>query len=304
MLYALTHDIRCVYRAFPKDKESRKSALVFMGEEMKITPKEVREAMKRYKAEGHTNKEVATKFKVNYETTKAICRGIANQNRSAEKKFLEEFNNRFGSLATVIGEFKSVDSKLLVKCNRCGYEWQYPCGSLRRGHGLNCPKCKETERQEKIANEIEAKHKRIEESKRKKLAKEKEHKEREQAKWHDCPVCGKYTNRKLYCSDKCAKRHMNAIREARRRTRIEEQLVDKDITLSKLYRRDKGLCWLCGLQCNWEDYERRGNIYIAGNFYPSIDHVKPISKGGLHSWSNVKLAHIHCNTIKRDKTTF
>lgn len=41
---------------------------------MKITPIEVREAMKRYKAEGHTNQEVAEKFNINYETTKAICK--------------------------------------------------------------------------------------------------------------------------------------------------------------------------------------------------------------------------------------
>lgn len=275
-----------------------------MGEEMKITPIEVREAMKRYKAEGHTNQEVAEKFSINYETTKAICRGIAHQKRIGNEKFLEEFKNKFGSLATVIGDFKSVDSKLLIKCNRCDYEWQYPCGNLRKGYELNCPKCKETERQEKIANEIEARHKRIEENKRKKLAREKERKEREQAKWHDCPVCGKYTNRKIYCSGVCAYKAQSRNNEAKRRMRLKTQMVDKDITLEKLYKRDNGICWLCGLVCDWNDCTHDGNTFITGNFYPSIDHVIPLSKGGLHAWTNIKLAHRHCNTIKRDKTTF
>ncbi|MDT2396282.1 HNH endonuclease [Enterococcus avium] len=31
-----------------------------------------------------------------------------------------------------------------------------------------------------------------------------------------------------------------------------------------------------------------------------MDHVIPISKGGTHSWDNVRLAHRHCNAIKRD----
>ena len=28
--------------------------------------------------------------------------------------------------------------------------------------------------------------------------------------------------------------------------------------------------------------------------------ISPLAKGGKHSWSNVRLAHFRCNTIKRD----
>lgn len=42
-------------------------------------------------------------------------------------------------------------------------------------------------------------------------------------------------------------------------------------------------------------------VNVVGKTYPSIDHVFPLSKGGLHSWDNVKLAHHYCNTIKSDK---
>lgn len=43
-----------------------------------------------------------------------------------------------------------------------------------------------------------------------------------------------------------------------------------------------------------------GDTFIAGNMYPSIDHVRPLSRGGLHEWGNVKLAHRICNSIKKD----
>jgi len=43
-----------------------------------------------------------------------------------------------------------------------------------------------------------------------------------------------------------------------------------------------------------------GDTFIAGNMYPSIDHVVPLSRGGLHEWGNVKLAHRICNSIKKD----
>lgn len=34
---------------------------------------------------------------------------------------------------------------------------------------------------------------------------------------------------------------------------------------------------------------------------PSVDHVKPLAKGGKHSWRNVVLAHRICNTLKSDR---
>lgn len=78
-------------------------------------------------------------------------------------------------------------------------------------------------------------------------------------------------------------------------------MVDKDITVEGLFRRDKGICYLCGRECSFDDYVIRDGVFIAGDWYPSIDHVIPLSKGGVHSWDNVKLAHRRCNLIKRDK---
>ena len=75
----------------------------------------------------------------------------------------------------------------------------------------------------------------------------------------------------------------------------------KDITVEGLFRRDVGKCWLCGERCNFEDYTVRDGNFIVGDWYPSIDHVIPLVKGGKHSWANVKLAHHRCNSIKHDK---
>ena len=78
---------------------------------------------------------------------------------------------------------------------------------------------------------------------------------------------------------------------------------DSSINLEKLYNRDKGICALCGGYCDYNDFIFIGGTFIAGYTYPSIDHIKPLSKGGAHTWDNVQLAHKYCNSIKSDKET-
>lgn len=106
----------------------------------------------------------------------------------------------------------------------------------------------------------------------------------------------------LICSKKCMRKRNNRIRKLYNSKRFNKvNIVDKDITLEKLYKRDSGLCYLCGTECEYDDkvVTKEGH-FIVGRYYPSIDHVKPLSKGGMHSWDNVKLAHHYCNTIKND----
>lgn len=33
----------------------------------------------------------------------------------------------------------------------------------------------------------------------------------------------------------------------------------------------------------------------------SIDHIRPLSKGGTHTWDNVQLAHLKCNIKKGNR---
>lgn len=112
-----------------------------------------------------------------------------------------------------------------------------------------------------------------------------------------CVVCGaSFTTLnpvQKTCSTKCGIKFKNSRKERRI---PKNQIVDKDITLEALYRRDSGVCYLCGAPCDWNDK----NGTIVGDNYPSMDHVVPVSKGGLHSWGNIRLAHFGCNRKKAD----
>ena len=114
-----------------------------------------------------------------------------------------------------------------------------------------------------------------------------------------CVVCGKefetWKGRKITCSAECSRKKKNIDRQ------YKGIVVDSDITLKKLAERDHNQCQICGLFVDWNDYSFKNENIICGNLYPSIDHVTPISKGGLHSWSNVQLAHRRCNSKKCNK---
>lgn len=120
----------------------------------------------------------------------------------------------------------------------------------------------------------------------------------------ECIICGTL----FYCLDNqnkktCSEECRHKLRNARSDKRIpKDQIIDTDINLERLFRRDEGKCWICGGQCDFNDksISRSGHEY-SGATYPTIDHVVPVSRGGLHSWENVRLAHWKCNTIeKRD----
>lgn len=103
---------------------------------------------------------------------------------------------------------------------------------------------------------------------------------------------------KLFCSSTCQKVNSHRRNDIIRRARRHNVVVDDDITLEKLVTRDHGICYLCGQTIDWSDYQViNGKKFARGN-YPSIDHVIPISRGGMHSWNNVRLAHFSCNASK------
>ena len=138
-----------------------------------------------------------------------------------------------------------------------------------------------------------------------------------------CDLCGNKFKKKPreikranhhYCSLKCYNkaRHMQHItnkkarykrQELQREKRIKNNgIIDKDITLEKLYIRDNGRCYICNNKCNYDDYKLTNEGYfITGKSYPSIDHIKPLSKYGTHTWNNVKLACFECNIKKNNK---
>lgn len=114
-----------------------------------------------------------------------------------------------------------------------------------------------------------------------------------------CVQCGRefhtlQPNQKT-CSKECSKARQNR----RNDKRINQQnIVDRNITLATLYWRDKGVCHICGMPCDYNDFEIRNGRKVTLDLYPTIDHVIPLARGGLHEWENVKLAHRRCNSIK------
>ena len=112
-----------------------------------------------------------------------------------------------------------------------------------------------------------------------------------------CKVCGEWFNTMNPAQQTCSKQCSKRAKYARKQHRIPKaQMIDKDITLEALYRRDSGVCYLCGGRCDWNDRDKEKNT--VGASYPSIDHIIPIARGGLHAWNNVRLAHFKCNQEK------
>lgn len=116
--------------------------------------------------------------------------------------------------------------------------------------------------------------------------------------YHECQQCGRIfispqKNRK-YCSEECQKKAYDKIHEIRRRTRKRiNGDADYSISLSKLCKRDHGICAICGEKVNMKADPN-------SNEYGSIDHIIPLAKGGKHTWDNVQLTHRICNSNKRD----
>ena len=118
-----------------------------------------------------------------------------------------------------------------------------------------------------------------------------------------CAVCGESfycldVDQKKYCSKSCARRNRHKDKRLK-----PEQKVD-NISLNKLFKRDNGVCYLCGGKCDWNDWRLSASGYrYPGENYPTIEHVIPVSFGGLNSWENVRLAHWKCNMVKGASST-
>lgn len=63
--------------------------------------------------------------------------------------------------------------------------------------------------------------------------------------------------------------------------------VVEDVSIDEVRRRDNETCHLCG---EWVSVHEQ-----------SLDHVIPLSKGGAHTYDNIKLAHGLCNSRKGDR---
>lgn len=263
------------------------------------------EDMRAYKAQGHTMQEVADKFGMAKHSAQQICKGIAPQKpviTPANKGVLKDDDNVALFISERMPEFEYVgnytgcDGRADIKCINCGTVINRSMISIRKRH-CSCPVCvkntlernKQKKRQQQTINEQIKKAERFSRT--------------QLIGMRVCVECGALfipiNKNNIRCSPECIRKANNRSSDARLN---QNNIVDKDITLTRLFNRDNGQCWLCGKRCDYSDKEvRDGGTVVVGYNYPSIDHVIPLAEGGLHSWGNVRLAHWRCNSLKRDK---
>ena len=187
--------------------------------------------------------------------------------------------------------YKNCETPLKIKCVKCGTTKTVTGHWLKRKNYLICEECERREAERK--RQLKRKAMKLKETKY----------EQREPLLLICAECGEpffEFKKKPYCSKECTRKHNNRTHWNNRRATEKKVLVDKDISLERLIKRDNNVCYLCGNECNCNDYVMQGDTFIAGNYYPSIDHVQPLAKGGLHSWNNVRLAHRICNSRKSD----
>lgn len=270
---------------------------------------ETREKCRELRTQGKKFSEICAILGIGVNTVSAMCKGLPMvkrdyaelRNNDGKKRQIEKAKQKYTSILESFGwtDIQQIDGKTYTGvCSKCGYT-QYFCRySLNQGTGHDCINCKEIEKAAKQQKEEERRKQKKEELEHKKEERLQEQLTKKESRKHKCPVCGKDTYRTTYCSSECAKTASNKLREMRRRVKISNALVDKSITLKRLFRRDKGKCQICGGYCDYSDFTIKDGAFIVGEKYPSIDHIVPLSKGGVHSWENVQLAHWWCNTKK------
>jgi hypothetical protein len=123
-----------------------------------------------------------------------------------------------------------------------------------------------------------------------------------------CIICSSvFTNRtsqsSKLCSDQCKHEHARATgvlsaqraRSRARRASLEVSQKVGNVNPLTVFIRDGWCCAYCGTSVR--QYEANG--YLAGD-EATLDHVKPLSIGGEHSYDNIVTACWNCNTKKLD----
>lgn len=246
----------------------------------------------------------------NYNTKQHICVECGNSFSGRKKKYCskecsDEVRRRKNRER--MRTLNPPKPDVTIQCEWCGKKHTVPARTAHQARFCS-NKCNNTWWSRVVHNHKPIEEYKDERRKQKLIRQRKLEKERlERSVTRNCIWCGNMfetlNERQLTCSSECSRKRLNRVKWERKEARLNERnIVDTDITLIKLYKRDKGVCHICNEPCDYGDKKITSEGYfIAGETYPSIDHVIPISKGGKHSWKNVKLAHHKCNGIKSDR---
>ena len=261
---------------------------------------------------GYSERRIADELKISRDILRTILRKNNLQTKHVVQKrsndYPERFNKYYKNKWEYVSGYVNNNCTITVMCNVCGHLQSVNAGALRKHFAIRCQEC--VLREKKIMEENQASEQ-LQRKREKEKAKEDKAgaemmRRKELYKPKACAECGKEfipqrLNRR-YCSIQCSNKHENRKKETSRRVKITKNgTVDWSISIEKLINKDKNRCHICGGKTNANDHMNVNGVFIAGPKYPSIDHVVPLSKGGTHTWDNVKLAHMSCNTVKSDK---
>ena len=230
-------------------------------------------------------------------------RELSIRNRHSEEWARGYISKKSNGVFEYISGYINMDSPVVIRCVKCGDVTKKAMGTFRNGNNHPCIECQKQETQMRVAERAKAKAEVM------RIAKEKKEDARrikacsgKQITLTFCKSCGLIMcgrSRANWCDD-CRRKHENKNKDISRRIKIKNACVDSDIDLDSLLRRDGYVCHICGGLCDKNDFIMKNGAKVTGNNYPSIDHVVPLAKGGLHSWNNVKVAHRICNSLKGD----
>lgn len=182
---------------------------------------------------------------------------------------------------------KQVKEKVLYKliCKHCGKEFE---SETKRKYCSNICRDKEADIKDRVNNIINHYKK---------------------MKVNICEHCGiefpiMFRGSDKYCSTKCNRRAMrNRCKETikdnahRRRARKKNNGKVEKIYRKKVFERDNWTCKICGAKVDKEMIWVHGSL---NSYYPTLDHIIPLSKGGEHTYENVQTACFICNSKKSD----
>lgn len=219
-------------------------------------------------------------------------------NKNSEADVARKIKDKSDGLLEYVSGYTIKEKPVRVRCLVCGGEFERTYHNITTKGCVTCPHCVELKRKARITEQER------ERAERKRKAEINKARNAKQLRMTVCPICGEtfltWKSNRCYCSTECRKE--SARRYASYNRGSDDRLnagniVDRDISLEKLFIRDKGVCQICGGLCDYNDYYLNENgTRIAGDMYPSRDHIVPLKQGGKHAWDNIRLAHRRCNT--------
>jgi len=126
---------------------------------------------------------------------------------------------------------------------------------------------------------------------------------------NECATCGKefkheYGNKKrVTCSEDCQLIYLDVYKKKREyisRMRFMSQ-YKQHVNRWEIFKRDNYTCMLCGTPLDMTRKKKGEQIKFLS---PTLDHITPLAKGGLHEPNNIQSAHFICNSYKGNRTYF